>query len=143
MTELRSYERMLSFETFEDRFEYLSLKSRVGDVTFGFERFLNQEFYRSREWRKVRDEIIIRDNGCDLGIADRYIFDPPIIHHIIPMRPEDFEDGNPLILDPNNLITVSHDTHNAIHFGNASLLRTPWQERRPGDDFALSKPREI
>lgn len=143
MIELPSYSKMLSFSTFEERFEYLSLKSRVGDVTFGFERWMNQEFYRSREWRKLRDEIMIRDNGCDLGISDRFIFDPPVIHHIIPMRPEDLEEGNPLILDPNNLITVSHDTHNAIHFGDSSLLRVTWQERQPGDDFHLSKPRAI
>jgi len=142
MTE-RSYRQMLMFETFEDRFEYLNLKARVGEVTFGFERWMNQDFYRSREWRKLRDEIIIRDNGCDLAIPNRFIFDPPVIHHIIPMRPEDFDNGNPLILDPDNLITVSHDTHNAIHFGDSSLLRTPWEERRPGDEFYLSKPRDI
>lgn len=129
----RSYSEMLQFPTFLERFEYLSLNGRVGETTFGFERWLNQDFYRSREWRSLREQIIIRDNGCDLGHPEYEVHGQVIIHHIIPMTPEDFEEGNSLMVDPNNLITTTINTHNAIHYGNASLLREEWTERRPGD----------
>lgn len=124
---------MLQFRTFEERFEYLSLKARIGEQTFGFERWMNQTFYRSKEWRELRHEIIVRDNGSDLGVEGFEIPERPIIHHIIPMTVEDLEDGNPLCLDPENLITTTHNTHNAIHWGDKSLLRLPPVERRPGD----------
>lgn len=133
MTTTRSYSEMLQFRTFEERFEYLSLKARIGEQTFGFERWMNQTFYRSKEWRELRHEIIVRDNGSDLGVEGFEIPERPIIHHIIPMTVEDLEDGNPLCLDPENLITTTHNTHNAIHWGDKSLLRLPPVERRPGD----------
>lgn len=129
----RSYRELLQFNTFEERFEYLSLKARVGQETFGFERWMNQQFYRSREWRDLRHEVIARDEGRDLGMIGFDIPMRPIIHHIIPMTVEDLEDGNDLVLDPDNLITTTHNTHNAIHFGDKSLLRLPPVERRPGD----------
>lgn len=119
--------------TFEERFEYLSLDGRVGKQTFGFERWLNQSFYTSREWRQVRHQIIARDEGCDLGVRGYEIHDKIIIHHIVPMTVDDFEDGNPMMLNPNNLITTSHNTHNAIHYGDASLLIQLPKERTPGD----------
>jgi hypothetical protein len=129
----RSYPELQGLYTFEERFEYLSLKARVGAETFGFERWMNQEFYRSREWRDLRHDIIARDNGCDLGITGYEIAARPIIHHIIPMTVEHLETGHPLLTDPDNLITTTHNTHNAIHFGDKSLLRLPLVERRPGD----------
>jgi hypothetical protein len=130
---IKTYSEMRSFKTFEERFEYLSLKGQVGTATFGFERWMNQAFYTSREWRHLRHSIILRDNGCDLGVDGFEIAERLIIHHINPMRPEDFEEGNPAILEPDNLITTTHTTHNAIHFGNKDLLRVPPPERRPGD----------
>ena len=129
----KTYSGMLMCRTFEERFEYLSLDGRVGKQTFGFERWLNQSFYTSREWRQVRHQIIARDEGCDLGVRGYEIHDKIIIHHIVPMTVDDFEDGNPMMLNPNNLITTSHNTHNAIHYGDASLLIQLPKERTPGD----------
>lgn len=129
----RSYSELIRFQTFEERFEYLSIKARVGESTFGFERWMNQAFYRSREWRDLRHEIIVRDESRDLGIEGYDIYDRAIIHHIIPMTADDLEDGNPLCLDPENLITTTHNTHNAIHFGDKSLLRSLPKARRAGD----------
>lgn len=133
MTIRRSYPELIQFRTFEERFEYLSLKARVGESTFGFERWMNQSFYQSKEWRDLRHEIIARDEACDLGIPGFDIHERAIVHHIIPMTVEDLEEGNPLVLHPDNLITTTHNTHNAIHFGDKSLLRLPPVERRPGD----------
>jgi hypothetical protein len=129
----RSYAGVRRFLTFEERFDYLSLGGGVGHSTFGHDRYLNQQFYNSLQWKTVRRDVIVRDEGMDLGIDGYPIFDKPIVHHIVPMTPEDFENGNPLILDPNNLILVSHDTHNAIHFGTRALLKEQWTERQPGD----------
>lgn len=129
----RSYRGALQFLTFEERFDYLALQGGVGHSTFGHDRYLNQQFYNSPQWKGVRRDVIVRDEGMDLGIDGYPIFDKPIVHHIIPMTPEDFENGNPLILDPDNLILVSHNTHNAIHFGTRALLQEQWTERQPGD----------
>lgn len=132
-TTTRSYSELLRLDTFEERFEYLSLKARIGQQTFGFERWMNQTFYRSKEWRDLRVEVITRDSACDLGVSGFDIHERAIIHHIIPMTVEDLEDRNPLCVDPENLITTTHNTHNAIHWGDKSLLRLPPVERRPGD----------
>lgn len=129
----RSYPELLTLHTFKERFEYLSLKARIGAETFGFERWMNQTFYRSKEWRDLRHEIIARDEGRDLGMPGYDIHERVIIHHIIPMTVEDLEGDNPLCVDPDNLITTTHNTHNAIHWGDASLLRVAPVERRPGD----------
>lgn len=129
----RSYEEMSRFATFEERFNYLALNGVVGGTTFGFERWMNQEFYRSREWKHIRNDVIARDEGRDLGVDGYDIHSRIIIHHIIPITPQDLENGNPLVLDLNNLITTTHDTHNAIHYGDATLLPQPLVERRPGD----------
>lgn len=139
-TTTKSYPELLTLHTFEERFEYLALKARIGEETFGFERWMNQTFYRSKEWRELRHEIIIRDNACDLGIPGFDIAERTIIHHIIPMTVDDLEDGNPLVLDPDNLITTTHNTHNAIHWGDKSLLRLPPVERRPGDTTLWRSP---
>lgn len=130
---IRTYSELRSLRTFEERFEYLVIKARVGDETFGFERWLNQAFYRSTEWRALRHEIIVRDEACDLGVPGYDIHQRALIHHIIPMTVEDLEAGNPLCLDPGNLITTTHNTHNAIHFGDKSLLTVLPPERKPGD----------
>lgn len=130
---VRSYHEMRRFETFEDRFEYLKLRSSVGTSTFGFDRWINQAFYRSRQWKQIRENVIARDLGRDMGCEGYDIFDKVIIHHMNPMTAEDIDDGDPDILDPEYLITVSLNTHNAIHFGDARSLTKPLVERRPGD----------
>ena len=131
---IRTYRELSQLLTFEERYEYLKLSSIIGDKTFGFERYLNQEFYRSPEWKRVRREVIIRDNGCDLGIEGRTITDRIEIHHITPISLEDFENGSPLLLDINNLICTSPNTHKAIHYGESNLI-TPSEPiiRRPND----------
>lgn len=129
----RTYSGMLSLPTFEERFDYLSLRGRVGAATFGFERWLNQSFYTSREWRQLRQKIILRDEGCDLAMRGFEIHEKIVIHHIIPMTAEDFEHSNPLMLDENNLISTTHNTHMAIHYGDRSKLMVLPPERRPGD----------
>ena len=129
----RSYTELTQFHTFEERYEYLRLRSSVGAVTFGFDRYLNQNFYRSTQWKHVRNQVIARDLGRDLGIDGYDIFDRVIIHHMNPIRLEDLDEGDPDILDPEYLITTTHDTHNAIHYGTESLPSRAPVERRPGD----------
>ena len=129
----RTYSELRRLETFAERFKYLSLKGQVGESTFGFDRWMNQLFYQSSEWRQLRTHIIVRDNGCDLGVPDYEITDRITIHHLNQIRPEDFSNGDESMLDPDNLISVSHMTHNAIHYGNERLLRKPLIERKPGD----------
>lgn len=124
----------MSLPTFEERFEYLALAGRVGERTFGGDRYFNQEFYRSAEWRRVRNEVIARDLSCDLGMAGRVIFSRPLVHHIVPVTIDDIHEASRLLLDPDNLITVSHGTHNAIHYGDASLvLPSEPLARKPND----------
>ena len=129
----RSYSELRHLNTFEERYLYLQLKGDVGRETFGFDRYMNQQFYTSRAWRRVRDVVITRDNGCDLGVAGYEIHDKIIIHHITPIRPVDIEQGDDDILDPEFLISTTLRTHNAIHFGDKRLLATPYTPRRIGD----------
>ena len=129
----RTYRELSRLQTFEDRFEYLSLDGIVGNPTFGSERYLNQRFYTSSEWKSVRNFVIARDLGLDLGVEGYEIYDRIVIHHMNPMTPEEVVHGDQNILDPEFLITTTHNTHNAIHFGNASLLPKLNVERRPGD----------
>jgi len=131
---IRTYTELVRIPTFEERYEYLRLSALVGEKTFGFERYLNQVFYRSPEWKMVRREVIRRDNGCDLGIEGRDIPGKIEIHHINPISVEDVENGSDLLLDMDNLICTSPATHKAIHYGDASLL-TPSEpiSRRPND----------
>ncbi|MCQ2075720.1 MAG: hypothetical protein MJZ20_01600 [Bacteroidaceae bacterium] len=134
MTNLsRSYKELLQLETFEERYEYLKLNGVVAEDTFGSKRYLNQMLYTSPEWRSIRDTIIVRDSGCDLGIIDRPIHDKIYIHHINPITIDDILDGNPIVFDPNNLICVSHITHEAIHYGDSNLLPKDYVERTPND----------
>jgi hypothetical protein len=113
----RSYSELILLKTFEERFEYLRLDGVVGIETFGYDRYLNQLLYRSSEWKKIRNEIIVRDNGCDLGIDGHEIFVSPLIHHINPITIDDVKNRNPIIFDSENLITTILSTHNAIHYG--------------------------
>lgn len=129
----RSYSELRRLRTFEERFAYLKLGGRVGQATFGFDRWINQQFYTSTQWRHVRDQVIARDLACDLGVEGYEIYDRMIIHHLNPMTVEDIEHGDSRILDLDNLITTTHSTHNAIHYGDESLLRKPLIERRRGD----------
>jgi len=130
---IRTYSELRQISTFKERFEYLALHGAVGDATFGFDRWMNQKFYTSYEWRQLRFRIIARDEGCDLGVEGHEIFDRVVIHHMNPMTPNDIKQGNMDILDPRFLISTCHDTHNAIHFGDERLLPRPFVERRPGD----------
>lgn len=130
---IRRYSELEQIEFFEDRYDYLVLNGAVGEATFGFDRYLNQHFYASREWRNVRRDVVLRDNGCDLGVEGYPIHTRPIVHHMNPMRIEDIERGGDDLFNPDFLITVSHPTHNAIHYGDRSLLPRKLVERKPGD----------
>lgn len=132
-TIIRTYEDLIKIDSFEDRFEYLKLSGAVGEDTFGFDRWLNQIFYKSKEWRRVRDEVIVRDMGHDLAHEDYSIKGKVIIHHMNPIFLDDLVDRTEFLLDPNYLICTSHNTHNAIHFGDQNLLPKKPIERRPGD----------
>ena len=125
---------MILLPTFEERFRYLKLGGRVGEETFGWDRMFNQAFYKSREWLHARQEVILRDRGCDLAIEDREIMDKIIVHHMNPLTLEQIEAGGEELFDIRYLCCVSHNTHNAIHYGDESLLaRTTIVERRPND----------
>lgn len=130
---LKSYRNLILLPTILDRFEYLRIKAIVGDPTFGFDRFINQDFYQSREWRQVRMKVIARDEGCDLGVPEYPIGGKVIIHHINPITAEDIENASDLLFDMDNLICVSESTHNAIHFGDETLLPAEPIIRMPGD----------
>lgn len=127
----RCYSDLVSFKTFEERFEYLKLDGIVGNETFGYDRYLNQLLYKSSDWKKIRNEIIARDNGCDLGIDGHEIFISPLVHHINPITIEDIKNRNPIIFDSENLITTILSTHNAIHYGYK--LSNNIQNRVPND----------
>lgn len=130
---MKRYSELSQLKTFEERFNYLKLGGCVGRDTFGFDRYLNQIFYQSTEWRRVRDQVIIRDNGCDLGILDRPIQGKILIHHLNPITAKDIEERNADIINPEFLIAVSHITHNAIHYGDENLLAKDPIVRMPND----------
>lgn len=130
---LRTYSELRRCETLEERYRYLAIRGTVGRETFGFDRYLNQQFYTSTEWRRIRTHVISRDNGCDLGVTGYEIHDRIYIHHMNPMTIDEIVTGDPRILDPEFLIAVTHRTHNAIHYGDESLLPRPLVERKPGD----------
>lgn len=133
MSRVRNYRELSRLDTFEERYQYLKMKGIVGVATFGFDRWINQEFYRSREWKDVRNEVITRDNGCDLGVLGYEIHKDLLIHHMNPMSLRDIEHGEEWILDPNFLVTTSRTTHNAIHYGNENLLPRGPVTRMSGD----------
>lgn len=133
MTITRSYNELRRIDTFEERFRYLSLNGSVGSSTFGYDRWLNQRFYTSREWRQLRDHVIARDNGCDLGVDGYEIYDKILVHHMNPMIVDDLLAGEESIMDPNFLVVTSHRSHNAIHYGDESLLPRKYTPRERGD----------
>ena len=133
MTTIRTYSELCQLSTFEDRFDYLQLNGSVGKDTFGFDRYLNQQFYRSREWKRIRDLVILRDNGCDLGVEGYEIRGRILIHHINPISVEDIHTMSDLLMNPEYLICTSHRTHNAIHYGAESLIITTPIERTQND----------
>ena len=119
---IRTYNELMLLPTFEERFEYLKLSGRVGEETFGFDRWLNQKFYRSAEWKHLRDQVIIRDNGCDLGVDGRDIYGKILIHHMNPISKKDILERTDLLLNPMYLISVTKQTHDAIHYSDDSIL---------------------
>ena len=129
----RTYSELIQIPTFMERFKYLKLNGRIGEETFGYDRYLNQQFYNSYAWRRMRNEIIVRDCGCDLAFEGREIFDRILIHHMNPIRAEDILKHSEEVMNPEFLICTSKLTHDAIHFGDESLLYMDPVERRPGD----------
>lgn len=130
---IRCYSELITLPTYKERFNYLQLNGQVGQDTFGFDRYLNQNFYRSREWKRLRDQIILRDNGCDLGIPGYEIYGRVLIHHMNPITIRDIETMSDYLLNPEYLICTTHNTHNAIHYGDESLLCLGPIERKPND----------
>lgn len=130
---IRTYSELIQLPTFEERFKYLQLNGQVGKETFGFDRYMNQNFYRSAVWKRIRDQVIVRDNGCDLGIEDRMIGNRILIHHMNPINDKDILDQTSFLLNPEYLICVSHNTHNAIHYGDEGLLVKAPVVRTPND----------
>lgn len=119
---IRRYSELITLPTFEERYKYLQLNGSVGVDTFGFDRYINQTFYRSKEWKRIRDHVIVRDTGCDLGIEGREIKSRVIIHHMNPIKVKDIQIVSEFLLDPEYLISTIHSTHNAIHYGDENLL---------------------
>ena len=135
----RFYSELITIPTYEDRFHYLQLNGAVGKDTFGYDRYLNQILYNSKEWKRFRDEIIIRDNGCDLAFEGYDIHGRILVHHINPITVDDVVNRNPIVFDPENVICVTHNTHNAIHYGDESLLITAPVERTKHDTCPWKK----
>lgn len=133
MKTIRSYTELITLPTFEERYRYLKLNGKVGEETFGFDRYLNQVFYNSKEWKQIRDFVIVRDRGCDLGIKDREIFGKILVHHMNPISLEDIARRSDYLLDPEYLICTVKNTHDAIHYGDESLLFTIPTERTRND----------
>ena len=130
---IRTYRNLIKRSSFEDRFEYLSLHGAVGRSTFGFDRYINQQFYTSYEWKRLRNYIILRDEGRDLGVEGYEIQGRLLIHHMNPVSADDIINKHDFLLNPDFLITTTHRTHNAIHYGDKSLLPQPFVERQRGD----------
>ena len=133
MMSIRTYSELIAFPTFEERFKYLQLNGQVGESTFGFDRYMNQVFYRSQKWKSIRDFVIIRDCGCDLGVEGYDIHGKIIIHHMNPLSMRDIETESDFLLNPDFLICTTHNTHNAIHYGDENLLVTAPIERTKND----------
>lgn len=137
---IRTYSEISKLKTMEERYEYLKLTGEAGAETFGYERYLNQNLYRSKRWKEVRNKVIVRDNGCDMGIEDFPIPGKVIIHHMNPLTLEDIQEMKDEIFDPEFLICVSHSTHNAIHYGDINQIPKGPAVRRPNDTIPwLSK----
>lgn len=133
MTTIRTYSELIKIPTFIERYRYLRLGGKVGEETFGFDRYLNQKFYTDDEWRAIRDAVIVRDLGCDLGMPDREIQSRILVHHMNPITKEDIINRSKFLLDPEYLICTMKNTHDAIHYGDESLLYTAPVERTKND----------
>lgn len=134
MRTIKTYSEMIALPTFIDRYRYLRLEGKVGEETFGFDRIINQFLYqRSKKWKSVRDKVIIRDNGCDLGVEGFEIYGKILVHHMNPITLEDIERESEFVFDPEYLISTTLTTHNAIHYGDESLLPMAPVERRRND----------
>lgn len=143
---IKTYSELITLPTFEERFRYLKLDGRVGEKTFGFDRYINQIFYKSKEWRSIRDYVIARDNGCDLGIEGHEIYGRALIHHMNPITKEDILNRSEFILNPEYLISTIKNTHDAIHYSDENLLITspiertkndtcPWRQNKGGNEY--------
>lgn len=130
---IKTYSEAILLPTFLERYQYLKIGGQVGAATFGYERYLNQTLYRTAEWKRFRREIIVRDEGCDLASESYEIYGRILVHHINPITVEDIINRDPKVFDPENVICVSHDTHNAIHYGDEDLLTLGPIERKPND----------
>lgn len=130
---IRTYSELITIPTFEERYEYLKIGGKVGEETFGFERYLNQEFYKSHEWQSIRRQVIVRDLGCDLGIEGREIHGKIIVHHMNPITIDDIIEASDFLLNPEYLICTLKSTHDAIHYGDESLLIKAPVERMKND----------
>lgn len=130
---MKTYSKLIKLNTFEERYEYLKLNGTVGESTFGFDRYMNQKFYRSSEWKQIRNHVIARDLGLDLAMEGYEIYDKIIIHHMNPMSVDDIKNSDSDILDPEFLISTTLNTHNAIHYGDRSLLKQLFVERKIND----------
>ena len=130
---MRCYSELIKLPTFKERFEYLKLDGRVGEKTFGYDRYLNQAFYHSDEWQSIRNRVILRDEGCDLGMMDHELYGKIYIHHMNPINADDIIHASDYLTNPEYLICCSHNTHNAIHYGDETLLITAPVERTPFD----------
>lgn len=130
---IRTYSKLITFDTFEERYRYLKLNGEVGKETFGLDRFINQKFYKSSEWKSIRDYVIVRDNGCDLSMAGYDIYGKIYIHHMNPISLRDIQRNNEILTNPEFLISTTHKTHNAIHYGDENLLIGIPVERRKND----------
>ena len=130
---MKTYTELCQLGSFKERFDYLKLNGQVGDETFGCDRYINQIFYRSKEWKRFRRDMIIRDEGCDLGVGDRLIGGTITVHHLNPVTKQDILNRDPKIFDPENVICVSDITHKAIHYGDESLLLSEPITRKPND----------
>ena len=130
---IRTYSELITLPTFIERYRYLKLSGRVGEDTFGFDRYLNQVFYQSKEWRSIRDYVITRDNGCDLGMVGHEIYGRILIHHMNPITADDILKRSDLLLNPEYLICTIKNTHDAIHYSDESLLITDPIERKQND----------
>ena len=132
-TIIRTYSELITLPTFEDRYRYLQLNGAVGKDTFGFDRYINQQFYRSKEWQRIRDEVIIRDNACDLGMEGYEIHGRIYVHHMNPIMVRDIQTNSDYLMNPEFLICTTHRTHNAIHYGDENLLARAPIERTKND----------
>ena len=133
MKNIKTYSELITLPTFKERYKYLQLSGSVGEETFGFDRYINQKFYRSQEWKRVRDFVIVRDNGCDLGVEGYDIHGKILIHHMNPIRIDDIRFLSEYLMNPEYLISTTLSTHNAIHYGDESLLMAEPIERTPND----------